>query len=161
MKKKQPPEQYAAKPKTAAVQSAGRSATHPAFAVAKALVGWMEKGGLPPSTVLLHGLHIARSKENDGNPADTYLPLLKMQGDDNKVISAMLDALARPQVDKVQVVAALLKSVWVNKSARSSRALSSGDVPRKPVKAGISPSPTRNAKAPAASKPVVIVKKKR
>lgn len=154
MKKKQPPEQYAAKPKSPAVQRVGRPAAHPSYAIAKTLLGWMEKGGVPPSTVLLHGLHIARSKEHDGNPADTYRPLLKMQGDDNKVISAMLDALARPQVDKVQVVADWLKSVWVNKPARPSRVPSSGDVARKPTKAGRSSGPT-------ASKPVVIVKKKR
>ncbi len=160
MKKKQAPQQYAAKPKIQPAQPVSRPSAHPSNGVAKALVGWMEKGGLPPSTVLLHGLHIARSKEYDGNPPDTYLPQLKMQGDDNKIISAILDVLARPQVDKVQVVAEWLKSVWVNKSARSTRAPSPGDVARKPVKAGRSSSLTRNAKAATTSKPVVIVKKK-
>lgn len=161
MKKKQPPEQYAAKPKSAPVLSVGRPAAHPSYAIAKALVGWMAKGGLPPSTILLHGLHIAKSKEYDGDPADTYRPLLKMQGDDNKVISAMLDALARPQVDKAQLVADWLKSVWVNKPVKSSRLPSSRDVARKPIQAGKSSRSSANARAVTVSKPLVIVKKKR
>jgi hypothetical protein len=160
MKKKQAPEQYAAKPKAPGVSGSGRPAAHPSYAVAKALIAWMDKGGLPPSTVLLHGLHFAKSREYDGNPVDTYQPQLKMQGDDNKIIAAMLDTLSRPQTDKVQVVASWLKSVWVNKPARTSRGASPADAGRKPVKTGTTVRQTRIRSGVATKKPVVVVKKK-
>jgi len=117
MKKKHAPEQYAAKPRTVAAKSNTVPSKHPAVGVAKVLVRWMERGGVPPSVILLHGLHLARSPENDGLAVDTYRPQLKMQGTDNKVISEILDALARPQADKTQVIAAWLQSIWVKKSA--------------------------------------------
>lgn len=120
MRKKRAPEQYAAKPKGVAVKSTAAPPSHPALGVAKVLVGWMERGGVPPSIILLHGLHFARSPENDGLPVDTYRPQLKMQGTDNKAISAILDALARSQVDKTQMIAAWLQSIWVKKSAGTS-----------------------------------------
>ena len=44
-----------------------------------------------------------------------------MQGTDNKAISEILDALARPQAAKTQVIAAWLQSNWVKKSASASR----------------------------------------
>ena len=73
---------------------------HPAVGVAQGLVRWLERGEVPPSVILLHGLHLARSPENDGLPVDTYRPQLKMQGTDSKAISKILDALARPKPSK-------------------------------------------------------------
>jgi hypothetical protein len=160
MKKKQPPEQYAAKLKAPGVHGSSRPVAHPSYAVAKALIGWMDKGGVPPSIVLLHGLHFARSREYDGNPVDTYQPQLKMQGDDNKVIAAMLDTLSRPQTDKVQLVATWLKSVWVNKSARPTRAVSPRESARNPAKAMRTDRQAGNKNTVAKKKPVVVVKKK-
>ena len=160
MKKKQAPEQYAAKPKIVVVKSTTTPPSHPALGVAKVLVSWMERGGVPPSIILLHGLHFARSAENDGLPVDTYRPQLKMQGTDNKAISVILDALARPQVDKAQVIAAWLQSVWVKKSAGTSRNTPSkkehnkSAIPRKPV------SPPTKAKGSSSTKPAVRIKRK-
>ena len=85
------------------------------------MIRWAEQGGVPLSIILLHGLHWARSPENDGLPVDMYRPQLKMQGTDNKAISKILDALARPQADKTQVIAAWLQSNWVKESAETSR----------------------------------------
>ena len=161
MRKKHAPEQYAAKPKIVAVKSSTTPFMHPALDVAKVLVSWMERGGVPPSVILLHGLHLARSPENDGLPVDTYRPQLKMQGTDNKVISAILDALARPQADKTRVISAWLQSIWVKKSAVTSRiSLSKKEhkkstLPNKPV------SPPRKAKGSSSTKPIIEVKKKR
>jgi len=161
MRKKHAPEQYAAKPKIVVVKSTAAPLSHPALGVAKVLVGWMERGGVPPSIILLHGLHFARSPENDGLSVDTYSPQLKMQGTDNKGISAILDALARPQVDKTQVIAAWLQSVWVKKSAGTSlNSLSKkqhkkSTLPKKPV------SPPRKAKGSSSTKPIKEVKTKR
>jgi hypothetical protein len=160
MRKKHAPEQYAAKPKIVAVKSSTTPSMHPALGVAKVLVSWMERGGVPPSVILLHGLHLARSPENDGHPVDTYRPQLKMQGTDNKVISAILDALARPQTDKTRVIAAWLQSIWVKKSAGTSRISSSkkerkkSTLPNKPV------SPPRKAKSSSSTKPMIEAKKK-
>src|SRR5665647_1911934 len=109
MRKKHPPEQYAAKPKIVIVKSSSTPPINPALDVSKILVSWMERGGVPPSVILLLGLHYARSPENDGLPVDTYRPLLKMQGPDNKAISAILGALARPLVYKMRVIAAWLQ----------------------------------------------------
>jgi hypothetical protein len=104
---------------------------------------------------------LARSSENDGLPVDTYRPQLKMHGTDNKVISSILDALARPQADKIQVIAAWLQSIWVKKSVGTSRISSfkkehkKSTLPNKPV------SPPRNAKGSSTTKPMIEVKKKR
>lgn len=161
MRKKHPPEQYAAKPKSVVVKPSMTPVKHPALGVAKELVGWMERGGVPPSIILLHGLHFARSPENDGLPVDTYRPQRKMQGTDNKGISAILDALARPQVDKTQVIAAWLQSIWVKKSAGTSRITPSkkehnkSTLPRKPV------SPPRKGKGSSQTKPNKEVKTKK
>ncbi len=76
MRKKHAPEQYAAKPKGVVVKSS--TPRHPAFGVAKALVSWMARGGVPPSIILLHGLNLARRPENDGLPVDTYRPQLEV-----------------------------------------------------------------------------------
>lgn len=121
MKKKHAPEQYAAKPKTVAVKPSTALSVHPAVGVAQGLVRWLERGEVPPSVILLHGLHMARSPENDGLPVDTYRPQLKMQGTDSKAISKILDALARPQAVKTRVIAEWLQSIWVKKSAGTSR----------------------------------------
>jgi len=161
MRKKRPPEQYAAKPKSVVVKSSATLPRHPALDLAKVLVSWMARGGVPPSVILLHGLHLARSPENDGLPVDTYRPQLKMQGTDNKAISAILDALARPQADKIQVIAAWLQSIWVNKSTGTSRITSSrkeykkSTLPNKPV------SPPKKAKGSSSTKHMIEVKKKR
>jgi hypothetical protein len=83
-----------------------------------------------------------------------------MQGTDNKVISAILDALARPQADITQVIAAWLQSIWVKKSSEKSRITSSkkehkkSAFPNKPV------SPPRKAKGSSSTKPMIDVKKK-
>ncbi len=161
MRKKHAPEQYTAKPRGLVVKSTTTLPSHPALGVAKVLVGWMERGGVPPSIILLHGLHFARSPENDGLPVDTYRPHLKMQGTDNKAISAILDALARPQVDKAQVIAEWLQSVWVKKSARASQITPSKKEHKRPT-APIKPArPLRKAKGSTLTKPVIAVKKKR
>jgi hypothetical protein len=161
MRKKHAPEQYAAKPKIVAAKSNTTPSMHPALGVTKVLVSWMERSGVPPSVILLHGLHLARSPENDGLPVDTYRPQLKMQGTDNKVISSILDALARPQADKIQVIAAWLQSFWVKKSTGTSRISS----PKKEHKKSALPNKLvgtpRNAKCPSSMKPVFKVKKKR
>lgn len=161
MIKKRAPEQYAAKPKVVAVKSNNRPTVHPAFGVAKALVSWMARGGLPPSIILLHGLHLARSPENDGLPVDMYRPQLTMQGTDNKAISAILDALARPQADKTQVIAEWLQSIWVKKSAGASRIIPSKKRHRNPT---VTKKPVRSPKTTksiTSAKPTIEVKKKR
>ena len=161
MIKKRAPEQYAAKPKIVAVKSSITPTVHPALGVAKALVSWMARGGLPPSIILLHGLHLARSPENDGLPVDTYRPQLTMQGTDNKAISAILDALSRPQADKTQVIAAWLQSVWVKKSAGASRITPSTKEHKKPIAPKKQVRPPRKAKVSTLTKPKIEVKKKR
>ena len=161
MRKKHAPEQYAAKPKSVVAKSSITPPRHPALGVARVLVSWMERGGVPPSIILLHGLYFARSTEDDGLSVDTYRPHLKMQGTDNKAISAILDALARPQADKTQVIAAWLQSVWVKKAVGTSRITSSkkehrkSTLPRKPV------SPPTKTKNLSSTKPTIGVKGKR
>ncbi len=161
MRKKHAPEQYAAKPKIVAVKSSIAPAMYPALGVAKVLVRWMERGGVPTSIILLHGLHLARSPEDDGLAVDTYRPQLKMHGTDNKVISAVLDALARPQADKTQVIAAWLQSIWVKKSAGASRITApkkehkKSALPNKPI------SGPRKAKRSPSPKQTIEVKQKR
>jgi hypothetical protein len=132
MKKKRPPEQYApkAKPVTLPVT---KSAAHPAVGLAKELVKWIDRGGVPLSIILLHGLYLARTSENDGLPVDTLRPQLKMQGTDNKAISEILDILSRPQTAKNKVIAGWLQSVWVNKTVVKPRILPSSKERRKPT----------------------------
>jgi hypothetical protein len=162
MRKKHAPEQYAAKPKKMAVKSNATPSMHPALGVAKVLVSWMETGGIPPSIVLLHGLHLARNPKNDGLPVDTYRPQFQMQGTDNKVISAILDVLARPQADKTQVIAAWLQSIWVKKSAGTSGITSSKKEEHKKSTLANKPvSPARKAKGSSSTKPIIEFKKKR
>jgi hypothetical protein len=161
MRKKHAPAQYAAKPKIVAAKSSIRPSGHPALGVAKVLVSWMERAGVPPSIILLHGLHLARNPKNDGLPVDTYLPELQVRGTDNKVISAILDALPRPQADITQVIAAWRQSNWDKKSAKISRITSSNEkhktctVQNKPANL------PRKAKESFSMKPVIEVKKKR
>ena len=161
MRKKHAPEQYAAKPKIVAVTSSVAPSMPPALGAAKLLVRWMEKGGVPTSVILLHGLYFARSAEDDGLPVDTYRPQLKMHGTDNKVISAVLDTLARPQADRTQVIAAWLQSIWVKKSAGASRISS----PKKEHKKSSLPnkaiSAPRKVKRSPSPKPIIEVKRKR
>jgi hypothetical protein len=161
MIKKRAPEQYAAKPKNVVVKTSITTSMHPALGVAKTLVSWMARGGVPPSIILLHGLHFARSPENDGLPVDTYRPQLTMQGTDNKAISAILDALARPQADKTQVIAAWLQSVWVKKSAGASRITPSTKEHKKPTAPKKQVRPPRKAKVSTLTKPKIEVKTKR
>ena len=153
MKKKQSPEQYTARPKTLPVKAA--VSAHPAFAVAKVLVSWLVRGGTPPSIILLHGLYLARSAEHDGTAADSLRPLLKMQGDDNRVISEILNVLARPQADKIALIAAWLQANWVNKSARPAPTLKreAPGSPKKPLK--------RMPQNASTSKPVIVIKAKK
>lgn len=160
MRKKHAPVQYAAKPKVVAVKSSATPSKQPALGVAKDLVSWMQRGGVPPSVILLHGMHLARSPENDGLSVDTYRPHLKMQGTDNKVISSIMDALARPQADKTQVISSWLQSIWAKKSAGKSGISSfkkeqkKSTLPKKPV------SPPRKPKGSSLSKPTIVIKKK-
>lgn len=161
MKKKRAPEQYAAKPKIVAARSSITTSMHQALGVAKKLVSWMESGGVPPSVILLHGLHLARIPEDDGLPVDTYRPQLKMQGIDNKVISEIMDALARPQSDKTQAIAAWLQSNWVKKAAETSRIFSSKKV-RKNTNLSMKPvNQPKKVKSSSSTKPVTEDKKKR
>jgi transcriptional regulator with XRE-family HTH domain len=153
MKKKHAPEQYAAKPKAVAVKPNTTLSVHPAVGVSKGLVSWLERGGVPPSVILLHGLHLARSPETDGLPVDTYRPHLKMQGADSKVISEILDALARPQSVKTRVIAEWLQSIWVKKSAGMSQTSSS--------QTNKLSAPPRKSQGFSSAKPVIVVKKKR
>jgi hypothetical protein len=160
MKKKHAPQQYAARAKMVALKSSPLPFMHQALGVAKLLVSWMERGGVPPSVILLHGLHLARSPENDGLPVDTYRRL-KMQGTDNKVISEIMDALARPQADKTRIIAEWLRSVWVKKSATTphislpKKERKKSSVPGEPV------TPSRKAKGPSLKKPIIQLKKSR
>jgi len=161
MKKKHAPEQYAAKPKTVAVKPGVTLTVHPALGVAQALVRWLERGGEPPSVILLHGLHWARCTEHDGLPVDTYRPQLQMQGTDSKAISEILDALAHPQVVKSRVIAVWIQSFWVNKSAGSSRISSSQKERKTPTYPNKPALPPRKAQGFASTKPEIVVKKKR
>ena len=161
MKKKHAPEQYAAKRKTVPKKLRAKNYVHPALSVTDKLLRWLKQGEVPLSVILLHGLYLARTTENDGLPVDTIRPELKMQGTDNKVISEVLDALARPQADKYQVIAAWLQSVWVKKPSRKLSIL----LPNKDRKIASSPSktinPTRKSQVSPLTKPVIVVKKKR
>lgn len=161
MRKKHAPEQYAAKPKIVPVKSGPMSSMHPALGVAKVLVSWIKRGGVPPSVILLHGLHLARSPEADGLPVDTYRPQLKMQGTDNKVISAILDKLARPQADKAQIITAWLQSIWVKKTAGKSHILSSKKEHKKATPSNKPVSQPKKIKGSSSAKPMIEVKKKR
>jgi hypothetical protein len=159
MKQKRAPDQYAAKPKPVVVKPTTTPIEHPALGVAKQLVSWLDRGGTPPSIILLHGLHFARSRDNDGHPVDTYRPHLIMQGTDSKTISEIMDALALPQANKIRLIAAWLQSNWVKKSAPSSQVslpqkLRQQPTHNKPVK------PKRKATGQFVPKPVVVVKKK-
>ena len=163
MKKKHPPEQYAAKPKVEVVKPIAAPVAHPSLRVAKALVDWMDRGGVPPSIILLHGLHFARSAEIDDIPVDTLRPLLKMQGTEGKAISEIMDALARPQAHKIQIIAAWLQSVWVKKLAAKPRLPSTQNERRKSTASNApkkTASPPRKARPSIEKKPVVVVIKK-
>ena len=164
MKKKRAPDQYAPKPKPVAVKPSVTLKEHPAVGVAKQLVSWLDRGGIPPSTILLHGLRFARSRENDGLPVDTYRPQLTMQGADNKAISEIMDALARPQADKTQVIAAWLQANWVTKSANKSQASLPHKKPRQPTATNKAVKSSRKATGKAtghsSTKPVIVVKGK-
>jgi len=160
MKKKHPPEQYTAKPKSVVVKPVVKSSEHPTVAVAQKLVSWLDRGDVPPSVILLHGLHFARNKENDGLPVDTFRPLIQMQGNDNRIISEVMDILAQPQAVKTKVIAAWLQVHWVNKSLKKPLQASSSSKPQKSTatKKATKPSPIRS-EAPA-KKTVVVIKKK-
>ena len=160
MKKKHAPEQYAAKSKIVDGNSSTTLSVHPAVGVAKKLVSWMERGGVPPSIVLLHGLYLARCSENNGLPVDTYLPHLKMQSSDSKTISDILDALARPQAIKTRVIAAWLQSFWVNKTPDDTR-ISSAPKRKIPFHSHNPAMSPKEAHAPSLMKPAIIVKRKR
>lgn len=160
MKKKHAPEQYAAKPKPVAAKPRALPKEHPAVGVAKRLVSWLNQGGVPPSSILLHGLYLARSRENDGFPVDTFRPLLRMQGTDSKAISEIMDALARPQADKTKVIVAWLQSNWVTKSAKISPASLSQRKPRQPTATNKAAEPSRKNKGHSSTKPEIVVKKK-
>ena len=161
MKKKHAPEQYAAKPKAVAVKPITTLSVHPAVGIAKELISWMERGGVPPSVILLHGLHLARSPENDGLPVDTYRSHLEMQGADSKAISEILDTLSRPHAVKIRVIAEWLQSIWVKKSAGMSQISSSqknSGTPTLSNKPSVLP---RKVQGFSSAKPVIVVKKKR
>ncbi len=161
MKKKHAPEQYAAKPQAVAVKPNTMLSVHPAVGVAQALVRWLERGGVPPSVILLHGLHLARSPENDALPVDTYRPQLTMQGTDSKSISDIMDALAHPQAVKTRVIAAWLQSNWVNKSAGISRIYSSQKDRETHTHPNKTAKTARITQGSSSTKPVIVVKKKR
>jgi hypothetical protein len=160
MKKKHAPEQYAAKPKSVTVPVA-TGAAHPAMSVAKKLVQWMDRGEVPPSVILLHGLYLARTSEKDGLPVDTYRPQLKMQGTDSKAISEILNVLARPQADKIKVIALWLQSVWVKKSVGASRILSSKKEHKKSIPLNKLVNRQKKAQESSLTKPEIVVKKKK
>jgi len=160
MKKKHPPEQYTAKPKSVAEKPFVKTSEHPSVAVAKKLVGWLDRGDVPPSVVLLHGLHFARSRENDGLPVDTFRPLIQMQGNDNRTISEVMDILAQPQAVKAKVIAAWLQANWVNKSPRKPQQTSNQIKPQKSPAAKKVAKPSQTRSGPPAKKTVVIIKKK-
>ena len=160
MKKKQAPEQYAAKPKVVTVKPSIKPPAHPAAGLAHELVRWLARGGVPPSVILLHGLHLARTPENDGLPVDTHRPQLKMQGTDSKAISEILDALARPQADKHQIIAAWLQTVWVKKHPVSSRVPLSPKKTQSPARPRNPAKPPKKSSGNAPAKPVIVIKKK-
>jgi hypothetical protein len=157
MKKKHPPEQYTAKPKPVALKSIANPAAHPAEAVAKTLANWLSRGGVPPSIILLHGLHFARSRKNDGIPVDTLRPQLTMQGNDNRIISEVMNVLARPQVSITLVIATWIQSHWVNKAANKPLLPLT---PKKPQQSAIAKKgPTASKSNRPSTKVAVIVKK--
>jgi hypothetical protein len=160
MRKKHAPEQYAAKPKPMAVKPVTKSIEYPSVGVAKQLVGWLDRGGVPPSIILLHGLHFARSRDNDGYPVDVFRPHLVMQGTDSKAVSAVMDDLARTQADKTKVIAAWLQANWVKKLASGYPASLSQKKPDRPIATNKPVKPKRKATAQSATKPVIVVKRK-
>jgi hypothetical protein len=160
MKKKHPPEQYTAKPKPVAVKPLAKPSEHPAVVVAKKLIGWLDRGDVPPSVVLLHGLHFARSRENDGLPVDTFRPLIQMQGNDNRSISEVMDILAQPQAAKAKVIAAWLQANWVNKSRSKSQPPPNPIKAQKSTAAKKTEKPSKIRSTPPVKKTVVIIKKK-
>ena len=160
MKKKHPPEQYTAKPKSVAEKPFVKTSEHPAVAVAKKLVSWLDRGDVPPSVVLLHGLHFARSREHDGLPVDTFRPLIQMQGNDNRAISEVMDILAQPQAVKAKVIATWLQTNWVNKSPKKPQQTASKLKPKKSTATKKSAKPSQTRSGAPAKKTVVVIKKK-
>ena len=160
MKKKHPPEQYTAKPKSVVVKPFVKTSEHPAVAVAKKLVNWLDRGDVPPSVVLLHGLHFARNRENDGLPVDTFRPLIQMHGNDNRTISEVMDILAQPQAVKTKVIATWLQVHWVNKSPKKLQQTSNQIKPQKSTSAKKSAPPSHMRSGVPTKKTVVIIKKK-
>jgi hypothetical protein len=159
MKKKHATEQYAAKPKTVPKKLRAKVYVHPALSVTDKLLRWLKQGEVPLSVILLHGLYLARAPVNDGLPIDTIRPEFKMQGTDNKVISEILDALARPQADKYQVIASWLQSVWIKKPPGKLATLPPNKDRKIATLAKDSINPTGNHPVPALTKPVIVVKK--
>ena len=159
MRKKHAPEQYAAKPKSVAVKPIITPTDHPAVGVAKKLVSWLDRGGVPPSIILLHGLHFARSPVTDDLPVDTFRPLLTMHGNDNKAISEIMDALSSIQADKTRVISTWLQSNWVKKSAGTSR-ISMPQKKRQFTPANKIAKPQRKFSGQTSTKPVIVIKKK-
>jgi len=129
--------------------------------VAQALVRWLEQGGVPPSVILLHGLHWARSPESDGLPVDTYRPQLKMQGTDSKAITEIMDAMAHPQAVKTRVIETWPQSNWVNKTAGTRGVFSTQTVRKTPTTRNKPSLPPKKAQGFVSTKPVIVVKKKR
>ena len=161
MKNKHAPEQYAAKPKATAVKPRTTLSVHPAVGVARELARWLERGGVPPSVILLHGLHLARCSGNDGFPVDTPRPHLKMQGTDSKTISEILDAMARPQAVKTRIIAEWLQSIWVKQSVGTSLVSSSQNDRETPTAPNRASFPQWKAQGFFSTKPVIVIKKKR
>ncbi len=160
MRKKHAPDQYAPKPKTVTVKPVAAPTEHPALDAAKQLVNWLDSGGVPPSIILLHGLHFARNPKNDGLPVDTLRPHLVMQGTDSKDISGVMDALAIPRADKTGVIAAWLKSNWVKKSSFKPQVPSSQKTHQQPAPKNKPAKPSRKAASRPPTKQVAVVKKK-
>ena len=177
MKKKQPPEQYKPKPVKAAVLPLKGYSKGSAQDVVKAvavqtmarnLLRWLEKNELPPSTVLLHGLVLARNPEEDGLPLDTLRPHLKTQGEDGKKIREILEVLSLPHGSKIQVLSRWLETIWVakkpgvqsfSKKSSPARAMPAGRK-RSATKTGQKSSP-QHKREQSSTPPVVTVKKQR
>lgn len=105
------------KKNAAATNHKSANRPHPSVAMAVSLIKWMNKNdNTPPSVIISQGLALARSNVHDGLPVDQLRKNLVNDPKDNQVIIKIMAELRSPGVNKVQVLADILKIVWVRKT---------------------------------------------
>lgn len=105
------------KKNAAATNHKSANRPHPSVAMAVSLIKWMNKNdNTPPSVIISQGLALARSNVHDGLPVDQLRKNLVNDPKDNQVIIKIMAELRSPGVNKVQVLADILKAVWVRKT---------------------------------------------